>query len=106
MILVLETNGCLLHLFSSVPEVESYLEAIDIENQEYEFCDHTGQRFVGEIVSPVTTFRAGRFRLVANAAPDPQLLSSFLARARRLDRGCDEFQTLDALRSSFSGAKS
>ena len=46
MILVLEINGALLHLFSSAAEVESYVEAIDVENSEYEFCDDSGQRFV------------------------------------------------------------
>jgi hypothetical protein len=106
MILVLETNGCLLHLFSSVTETESHLEAIDIGNREYEFCDDTGQRFVGEIISPVTRFRRGRFRLIPAGAPDTELLASFLARARSLERGCGEVQTLDGLRSSFPRAKS
>jgi hypothetical protein len=50
MILVLEINGALLHLFSSAAEVESYVEAIDVENSEYEFCDDSGQRFVVEII--------------------------------------------------------
>jgi hypothetical protein len=106
MILVLETNGCLLHLFSSVAEVESHLEAIDIENREYEFCDDTGQRFIGEITTPVTRFGGGRFRLVAEGVPDSKLVSSFLARARSLDRGCGELQTLDDLRTSLARAKS
>ena len=48
MMLILEINGGLLHLFPSAAEVESYVEAIDIENGEYEFCDDSGQRFVGE----------------------------------------------------------
>jgi hypothetical protein len=39
MMLVLETNGSLLYLYSSGAEAEAHLEAIDIENGEYEVCD-------------------------------------------------------------------
>ena len=98
MLLVLETNGSLLYLFSSATEAESHLEAIDIENGEYEFCDDTGQRYIGEIVTPVTTFRAGSFRLRPDSAPDQALVASFLSRARSLERECEGVRTLDDLR--------
>jgi len=98
MILVFETNGSLLHLFSSVSEAESQLETIDIKNGEYEFCDDTGQRFIGEIVAPVTTFRAGSFRLKPDGAPDNAVVTSFLFRTRSLERVCDGVNSLDDLR--------
>jgi len=98
MILVLETNGGLLYLFSSAAEVESHFEAIDVENGEYEFCDDTGQRFVGEIVSPATKFRAGKFCLKSDGIPDRAVVVSFLSRARSLERGCDGIKSLDDLR--------
>jgi len=98
MILVLETNGSLLYLFSSAAEIESHFEAIDVENSEYEFCDDAGQRFVGEIVSPVTKFRAGSFRLKLDGIPDRAVVASFLSRARSLDRGCGGIKSLDDLR--------
>jgi hypothetical protein len=98
MILVLETNGSLLYLFSSVGEAESHLEAIDIENHEYEFCDDTGQRFVAEMTAPVTALRAGSFRLRPDGLPDKAVVSSFLSQARSLARGCDGVKTLDELR--------
>ena len=100
--LVLETNGSLLHLFSSATEAESHLEAIDIEDGEYEFCDDTGQGFVGEVVAPVTTFRAGSFRLRPDGAPDRVLVASFLSRARSLERQCDGVRTLDDLRRTHA----
>ena len=102
MMLVLETNGSLLHLFSSTTEAESHLEAIDIENAEYEFCDDTGQRFVAEVVAPVTTFRAGSFRLRPDGAPDRALLVSFISRARSLERQCGGVRTLDDLRRTHA----
>ena len=98
MILVLETNCGLLHLFSSAAEAESYVEAIDIENGEYEFCDDSGQRFVGEITQPTGLFRSGEVRLAPVGVPEQALVVSFLSRARTLERGCDGFQTLDDLR--------
>jgi hypothetical protein len=95
MILVLETNSSLLNLFSSAAEAESHLEAIDIENEEYEFCDNTGQRFVGEVLKPVTKFVAGRFRLKPEGTPDRAVVASFLSRARLLDRSCNGIKSLE-----------
>jgi hypothetical protein len=102
MMLVLEINGGLLHLFSTATEAESHLEAIDIENGEYEFCDDTGQRFVGEVVTPVTTFRAGSFRLRPDGAPDRAFVVAFLSRARSLERQCNGVRTLDDLRRTHA----
>jgi len=96
--LVLETNGNLLHLFSSVSEAELHLEAIDIENQEYEFCDDAGQRFIGEITAPVTVFRSGSFHVRPEGLPDRTIIESFLNRARSLDRFCNGITSLDDLR--------
>lgn len=95
---VLETNGSLLYLFSTVAEAESDLEAIDVQNGEYEFCDDIGQRFVGEIVAPVTKFCAGTFRLKPDGAPDKELVASFLFRAKSLERACDKVRSLNDLR--------
>jgi hypothetical protein len=98
MMLVLETNGSLLHLYSDVAEAESHLEAIDIENGEYEFCDDTGQRFVGEIITPVGSFHTGSFRLRPDGSPDRDVIAFIVSRARSLDRECDGVKTLDDLR--------
>jgi hypothetical protein len=100
MILVLETNGDLLYLFSSAAEAESYLEAIDIENREFAFCDDTGQRFAAEVTGPVTALRAGSFRLCPDGFPDKAVVVSFLSRARSLERGCNGVKTLDDLRKT------
>lgn len=102
MVLVLENNGNLLYLFSSVLEAESRLEAIDVENQEYEFCDDVGQRFVGEITAPVTMLRSGSFRLHPEGLPDRTIIESFLNRARSLDRVCNGIKSLDDLRKHLN----
>jgi hypothetical protein len=101
-ILVLETNGGLLHLFSSVREAETHLETIDIENGEYEFCDDSGQGLVGEIVTRVSFFRAGSFRLRPDGAPDRAVLDSVLSRACSLERQCEGITTIDDLRRRYA----
>jgi hypothetical protein len=98
MILLLEINGGLLSLFSSLAEAESYVEAIDIENGEYEFCDDTGQRFVGEIIAPVSKFRAGSVRLRPDGTANKEVVASFLFRASSLDRACGGVRRLTDLK--------
>jgi hypothetical protein len=98
MILVLEIDDGSLFLYPSLAEAESHLEAIDVENGEYEFCDDTGQRFVGEIVVPVTTFQPGNFRLRPDGTPERAVIASIVARAHCLAKGCGEVKNLDDLR--------
>jgi hypothetical protein len=103
MILVLEKDDGSLFLFSSTEEAESHFdfEAIDVENGEYEFCDDRGQRFVGEIISPISMFRAGSFRLKPDGTPDTTIIKSLLSRARSLEHGFGEAKNLDDLRRLY-----
>jgi hypothetical protein len=96
MLLVLDTDREL-YLFSAVAEAEAWLEAIDVENDEYDFCDESGQRFGPEITSPVTAFGAGAFRLVPQGERDTSLPLTFWASARHLARSSGEIMTLDDL---------
>ena len=57
MIIVLLDDSTIM-LFGSTDKVMIELEAIDIENEEYLFCDEHGQRFLGV----VTTKPRGWFR--------------------------------------------
>ena len=43
MILAIDKHGALF-VFASTREAESWLEAIDVQEEEMEFCDTTGQR--------------------------------------------------------------
>ncbi len=93
MLLVLDSDREL-YLFSTIAEAEAALEAIDIEDDEYDFCDESGQRYSPKITSPVTTFRSGAFRLVSEGQPDPALPLTFCASARHLAQPCGEIMTL------------
>jgi hypothetical protein len=96
MLLALDSDREL-YLFSTIAEAEADLEAIDIESEEYDFCDESGQRFRAEITSPVTRVRSGAFQLVPEGEPDASLPLTFWASARHLSQGCGEIKTLDDL---------
>jgi hypothetical protein len=98
MIVALEKDDGSLHLFTSVNEAETHFEAIDVQNGEYEFCDEKGQRFVPEIVTPVTTFRAGSYRLRSAGDREITLFPLLVSRARYLAKGCEGVQSLDDLK--------
>lgn len=100
MILALEKDDGSLFVFASITEAELEFEAIDVENDEYEFCDHTGQPFIAKITAPVTTFRAGSYRLQPSGAPDKKIFSRIVSRASCLARSLDHIRTLDDLKKA------
>lgn len=85
MILLLRHDDGALVLFESLQDVTRHLEAIDIENGEYEFCDSSGQRFLGVVTRAVGTFRPGAFELRPEGPPDPANAIALLDRAVRLE---------------------
>jgi hypothetical protein len=96
MLLVLDTDREL-YLFSTIAEAETWLEAIDIENEEYDFCDESGQRFGAEITFPITGLGSDAFRLVPQGERDMSLPLTFWASACHLARSSGEIMTLDDL---------
>jgi hypothetical protein len=101
MIFALEKDDGSLFVFESVTQAEAEFEAIDVENGEYEFCDHTGQRFIAELTAPARAFRAGSYRLRPSNSRDTELLSRLLARATCLVRSLGDFHTIDDLRRVY-----
>lgn len=69
MMLIL-TDDRNLWLFDSPKTPPNWIEPIDIENEEYRFADHTGQRFLGVMMEPVGVFKSGSFELRADGEPD------------------------------------
>jgi hypothetical protein len=105
MLLVLDKDDCL-YVFDSVEAAESDLEAIDIENEEYEFCDDKGQPYIAEVLKSVSAFSGGNFRLVPTRSPDPALPLSFVIRTKHFWGKGTSFKTLEDVRSYFSRARS
>lgn len=92
MILALNKQGAL-HVFFDKVEAESYLEAIDVQHDAFEFCDDQGQRYSPIYTNPpkVTQLgplrwaNIGAFKLMAEGKLDPSLPKSFLGRAAHLE---------------------
>ena len=99
MLLVLDKDACL-YVFDSVEAAEGHLEAFDIENNEYEFCDDSGQPYAGEL----TGSRRG-FRIVQRGSPNPSLPLSFIERTKYFWPKHTPFKTLDDARAYFSRAR-
>ena len=105
MIIALEKDDGSLFVFASIAEAETEFELIDIENGEYEFCDHAGQRFVAEIAAPARAFQAGSYRLHPKGAPDKELVCQLVARASNLSKGTPDVRSLEDLRKAQSLAR-
>ena len=104
MLLVLDRDDCL-SVFPSVAAAEAYLETIDIEDEEYLFCDQSGQPYAGEVLKPTGTWTGGAFRLAARGLPDVALPGAFLERAKHFYSRVPHLQTLDDARQHLSRAK-
>ena len=90
-----------IEVFDSPDHPPSWIEAIDIENREYRFCDDTGQRYVGVITRPSGWFRQAEFELRPEGSADMKNLLDLLDRAKTIERS-DRFPDLEALRQHLS----
>lgn len=74
-----------IEVFGSPSDPPSWIEAIDIENAEYQFCDDNGQIFVGELVKPASLSRQPRFRLRPEGPPALANALGLLEKAKALE---------------------
>jgi hypothetical protein len=100
MFLVLDTDREL-SLLASLEAAAAHLETIDLENNEYEMCDDTGQRFTALILKPVSAFSGGDFRLVPTGLPDSELPLLFIEQAKSFWSKVSSLRTLDDARKHF-----
>ena len=88
MILALDRHAAL-YVFSSAEDAELELEAIDVQQDEFEFCDAAGQRYAVVYTSPPKVSRLGidigAFKLAASDGIDPQLAERFVERAAHIE---------------------
>jgi hypothetical protein len=88
MILALDKYAGL-HVFSSTEEAEGHLEAIDVQQDAFEFCDARGQRYSPTYtirpkerrLGPIGVVDIGAFKLVAEGSIDPGLTERLVERA-------------------------
>lgn len=92
MILALDKDAAL-YVFSSALEAQRYLEAIDVQQDAFDFCDDRGQRYCPSYTIPPKVSQCdpmglvdiGAFKLVAEGDVDARLLKSILERAAYIE---------------------
>jgi len=103
MILMLRGDDHVMVLFGSVDEVSRRLETIDIENDEYQFCDVSGQRYVGVVTRPIGRFSSGAFELRTVGPPEIGNAVELIDRATGLEAN-EWYKDLASLRRHLTSA--
>lgn len=109
MIIAIDKHGAL-YVFSSAEDAERVREAIDVQQNEFEFCDATGQRYTvvytipprESRLGPLRTVDIGAFTLTAQGSRDPTLPESFIERATHIEHtSIPAFTSIEALRDEI-----
>jgi hypothetical protein len=109
MLLALDKHAAL-YVFSSTKDAERELEAIDVRQDECEFCDATGRRYAVAYtippresrLGPIRTVDIGAFTLTAHGDVDPTLPESFIERAAHIEHtSIPALTSIDALRAEI-----
>jgi hypothetical protein len=86
-----------IELFDSPDNPPNSIEAIDVENGVYKFCDEFGQKYIGVITRPKSLFCEAVFQLQPYGKPDFKNILSMIDRAELLEPN-ERFASLSALR--------
>jgi hypothetical protein len=86
-----------IEVFDSPENPPSWIEAIDVENEEYKFCDDQGQRYVGRITPASTWRRQPEFVLRPEGVPELKNVLDLIERANVIEP-TERFPDLDSLR--------
>jgi hypothetical protein len=94
--MLIRRDDPVIETFESPDNPPNWIETIDVENQEYQFCDDQGQRYIGKIKKG-GFFSHDTFELIPDGLPDRSNLAKMLDSAEMIEAG-DRFATLDELR--------
>ncbi len=86
-----------IEVFDSPDRPPNWIEAIDVQNEEYRFCDDAGQRYVGEIIRPGKWFRQATWRLRREGEPDIKNAIDLINQAKLIEPN-DRLPDLEALK--------
>ena len=92
MLLALDKHSAL-HVFASAEDAERHLEAIDVQQDAFEFCDMQGQRYSPTYtrapkerrLGPLGSVDVGAFKLVAVDGIDLELPKRFVERGAHIE---------------------
>lgn len=86
-----------IEIFDSPDNPPAWIEAIDVENEEYEFCDDRGQRYVG-VINRFSAWRGEpEFALRPEGSPELKNALDLIQRAEKIEPN-QQFSDLEALR--------
>ena len=63
IMMIMLRDDSVIEIFESPERPPNWIEGIDIENGEYQFCDHRGLRYIGVINRKFRIFRHPEFHL-------------------------------------------
>ena len=92
MVLAIDKHAAL-YVFSSTQEAERELEAIDVQQGKFEFCDLAGQQFAVSYTippkvsgcGPIRSIAIGAFKLTPEGDLDSTLPERFINRAGHIE---------------------
>lgn len=96
MMLILRDDQ-VIEIFDSPASPPGWIEAIDIENQGYSFCDESGQRYVGVIIRLGGWFGQDEYELQPEGVPDISNALTLVDKAKLIEPN-DRFPDLKSLR--------
>ena len=96
MMIILKDDR-VIEIFESPENPPDWIEGIDIENHEYQFCSDSGQIYIGHIVKPSGIFSEAIWRLKPEGKPDMKNLDSLINEAEMIEPN-DKFADLEELK--------
>lgn len=87
----------ILEIFDSPSSPPNWIESIDIENEEYQFCDNEGQRYVGVVTQRGDWRKTQKIELQPVGFPALLNAVSLVDRALQIETN-EQFKDLPSLR--------
>jgi hypothetical protein len=88
--------------FNSPNHPPNSIEWIDVENEEYVFCDEMGQLYKGELVQPAWFLKAEQWQLIPVGEPDLANIQALLDQAVDVDQDDCSFADLASLKEHLA----
>lgn len=94
MIIIKDTDNEI-YLFNSIEEAENHLEAIDIENNEYEACDDESFIYEFNLIKPPGLMGFGKFKIIKTEEKDADLPKQyFLSYGKLFSKSEEELNSI------------
>jgi len=92
-----------LETFDSPQAPPSWIEAVDVENGEYEFCSDLGQRYIGTIHRAKGMFDHDTFELIPDGVASEENLEKILNQAVSIEDAT--FKCLEDLKAHLTNQR-